>query len=135
MSRKLGSTSTNTDGLIELKFQRSDGDSSRRPSNVDPTPERDGTVNYHRLVHLPEVPSVSWRHKTAVAVAAHLGKPSKHILLMPHICSLSSCTAPEQYIFDAFPDQYAFYDHNKGSVDGPRHDLYLYGGFLSSYTW
>ncbi|KZT43074.1 hypothetical protein SISSUDRAFT_1124970 [Sistotremastrum suecicum HHB10207 ss-3] len=93
-----------------IPFPRSDGDSSKRPPNVDPTPDAQGSVNYYRLVPSDEVASVNWRKKIGEEVAKALGYPnaSKHIL-------------------EAWPENYAFYDHNKGPQSGPRHDLYLFG--------
>lgn len=38
------------------------------------------------------------------------------------------------YVFRSFPDGYGFFDHNKGIQSAPRHDLYLYGMLVATYS-
>lgn len=39
----------------------------------------------------------------------------------------------ENYILKDFPEGYRFYHHNKGPVDDPRTDPYLYGKLQSFF--
>jgi hypothetical protein len=62
--------------LIPIRLPRSDGDPTKRPTNVDPTPDISAEVNYHRFVPLNDVASVSWRCKVGAALATVSGKSS-----------------------------------------------------------
>jgi hypothetical protein len=35
----------------------------------------------------------------------------------------------KEYILEDWPEDYEFYDHNKGHVLNPRHDMYLHGKY------
>jgi Transcription-silencing protein, cryptic loci regulator Clr2 len=121
-----GTQSVNSIQQSTLSFPRSDGDPSKRPPNVEPTQDESGSVNYHKFVPLSECSSISWRSKTGAAVAALLGKSSIRTSILPVVVA-DHRIDPQDYVFDDFPEHYAFYDHNKGPAANPRHDLYLYG--------
>ena len=62
-------------GANFIQFSRTDGDPSKRPSNVDPTPDASGHVNFHREFGLDEVVTVAWRHRVGQEIAKQLNYP------------------------------------------------------------
>ncbi|ELU43632.1 Clr2 domain-containing protein [Rhizoctonia solani AG-1 IA] len=104
-----------------LEWPRSDGDASdpRRPTGVSFTKNEDSerNVNYYRLVRDTEEASVSWRRDIGTYVADAMGLPAGRI-----------------YWMKGWPAGYALYDHQKGQLPNPRHDLYLCGLLPGSAT-
>jgi hypothetical protein len=99
-----------------IRFPRSDGDASRRPTNLDRTPDRSGQVNYHRKVHLNEKPAAGWREKVGTELAK----------------KLDSYDTSKTWYLEDWPEGYELFVHCKGPVDDYRTDLYLFGTFRSS---
>ncbi|CAE6489295.1 unnamed protein product [Rhizoctonia solani] len=99
-----------------LKWPRTDGDTSRRPAGVSFTKEVDnqGNVNYYRLVRDTEEASVTWRREIGTYLAEEMKLPKGKV-----------------YWMNGWPEGYAFYDHQKGPVANPRHDLYLCGSIIT----
>jgi hypothetical protein len=91
MTRTINTTTQEVDAskYEMLSFPRTDGDSSRRPPNVDPT-VRNGEVNYHRVVGLEEGVSVSWRAKVGAAIAKIRGMEGIEMLYYTYSISCSS---------------------------------------------
>ncbi|CEL61884.1 hypothetical protein RSOLAG1IB_04634 [Rhizoctonia solani AG-1 IB] len=100
-----------------LEWPRTDGDSSRRPAGVSFTKNEDeeGNVNYYRLVRDTEEASVSWRKEIGTYVAEAMGLPAGKV-----------------YWMKGWPAGYALYDHQKGQLPNPRHDLYLCGSIITA---
>ncbi|KAG8745641.1 hypothetical protein FRC10_007338 [Ceratobasidium sp. 414] len=67
-------------------------------------------VNYYRAIPDTEEASVVWRRDIATYVAKKLGYPTGKV-----------------YWMKGWPSGYGFYDHQKGKLPNPRHDLYLCG--------
>ncbi|CAE6454437.1 unnamed protein product [Rhizoctonia solani] len=99
-----------------LEWPRTDGDASRRPTGVSFTKNEDseGNVNYYRLVRDTEEASVAWRKEIGTYVAEAMGLPKGKV-----------------YWMKGWPEGYAFYDHQKGQLPNPRHDLYLCGSIIT----
>ncbi|KAG6821422.1 hypothetical protein H0H93_010146 [Arthromyces matolae] len=93
-----------------ISFPRSDGDSSRWPTNTTRIVDNSGEVNFMNPLTLDHPQAMKWRLGTAQGIAAATGMQ-----------------ANPSYILEGWPAGYALYDHNKGSADNPRHDLYLFG--------
>ncbi|CAE6402541.1 unnamed protein product [Rhizoctonia solani] len=100
-----------------LEWPRTDGDASRRPTNVSFTKNEDGerNVNYYRLVRDTEEASVAWRKEIGTYLAEELGYPQGKV-----------------YWMKGWPEGYGFYDHQKGQLPNPRHDLYLCGSVVTA---
>lgn len=94
-----------------LEWLTSDGDKSRRPPvSFTKQVDSEGNVNYYREVPDTEEASVVWRREIGTRVAKELGYPSGKV-----------------YWMRGWPSGYGFYDHQKGKLPNPRHDLYLCG--------
>ncbi|KAF8603781.1 hypothetical protein BDV93DRAFT_522944 [Ceratobasidium sp. AG-I] len=96
--------------MIEWRY--SDGDVSRRPPGVSfvKNQDREGNVNFYRPIPDTEDASVNWRREIGTYIGAELGLPAGKV-----------------YWMKGWPSGYAFYDHQKGRLPNPRHDLYLSG--------
>jgi hypothetical protein len=112
-----------------LEWPRTDGDSSRRPAGVSFTKNEDeeGNVNYYRLVRDTEEASVSWRKDIGTYVAEAMGLPGRVCFLCPKNRTNTIRSAGKVYWMKGWPAGYALYDHQKGQLPNPRHDLYLCG--------
>ncbi|KAG8692054.1 hypothetical protein FRC11_007020 [Ceratobasidium sp. 423] len=99
-----------------LEWPRTDGDDSRRPAGISFTINDDGegNVNYYRFVRDTEEASVAWRREIGTYVAEAMGLPGGKI-----------------YWMKGWPEGYGFYDHQKGQLPNPRHDLYLCGSAVT----
>ncbi|KAG8704132.1 hypothetical protein FRC08_002435 [Ceratobasidium sp. 394] len=94
-----------------LEWRSSDGDVSRRPPvSFTKNPDSEGNVNYYRPIPDTEEASVVWRRDIGTYVAKELGYPAGKV-----------------YWMKGWPSGYGFYDHQKGKLPNPRHDLYLCG--------
>ncbi|QRV74047.1 Transcription-silencing protein, cryptic loci regulator Clr2 [Ceratobasidium sp. AG-Ba] len=94
-----------------LEWLTSDGDKSRRPPvSFKKEVDSEGNVNYYREVPDTEEASVTWRREIGTHIAKKLGYPSGKV-----------------YWMRGWPSGYGFYDHQKGKLPNPRHDLYLCG--------
>ncbi|KAG8726782.1 hypothetical protein FRC12_023090, partial [Ceratobasidium sp. 428] len=94
-----------------LEWRRSDGDKSRRPPvSFAKKVDSEGNVNYYRAVPDTEEASVHWRKDIGTVLAKKLGYPTGKV-----------------YWMKGWPSGYGFYDHQKGKLPNPRHDLYLCG--------
>ncbi|KAG9125139.1 hypothetical protein FRC07_008803 [Ceratobasidium sp. 392] len=102
-----------------LEWRRSDGDKSRRRPRVSLTRNVDaeGNVNYYREIPDTEEVSVVWRREIGTYVAKKLGYPTGKV-----------------YWMKGWPSGYGFFDHQKGKLPNPRHDLYLCGMFDILYV-
>ncbi|CAE6482273.1 unnamed protein product [Rhizoctonia solani] len=100
-----------------LEWPRTDGDASNRPTGISFTKNEDsqGNVNYYRFVRDTEEASVAWRREIGTYVAEAMGLPGGKV-----------------YWMKGWPEGYAFYDHQKGQLPNPRHDLYLCGSVVAS---
>ncbi|CAE6462991.1 unnamed protein product [Rhizoctonia solani] len=102
-----------------LEWPRTDGDASRprRPTGISFTNNQDkeGNVNYYRQVRDTEEASVSWRKDIGTYVAEAMGLPAGKV-----------------YWMKGWPAGYALYDHQKGQLPNPRHDLYLCGSAVTA---
>ncbi|KAF8492491.1 hypothetical protein JB92DRAFT_3002743 [Gautieria morchelliformis] len=99
-----------------LEFPRTDGSSTKWPlDKLDPTPV-DNEVNFMRPIGREEALSLKWRTQIGQEVAKLLGHSDYN-----------------SYILKDFPEGYRFYHHNKGSVNEPRTDPYLYGAPSGRY--
>ncbi|KDN35069.1 hypothetical protein RSAG8_11907, partial [Rhizoctonia solani AG-8 WAC10335] len=100
-----------------LEWPRTDGDASRRPTGVSFTKNVDhgGNVNYYRLVGDTEEASVAWRREIGTYLAEEMNLPKGKV-----------------YWMKGWPEGYAFYDHQKGQLPNPRHDLYLCGSIVTA---
>ncbi|KAG5723675.1 hypothetical protein E4T56_gene20246 [Termitomyces sp. T112] len=99
-----------------LDFERSDGNSSRWPTNTTRVVDSSGEVNYMQPLTLEHPQTIKWRLGVAQAIAAATGMP-----------------ASPSYILREWPAGYAFFDHHKGPALNPRHDLYLFGSVNRRY--
>ncbi|KAG9104309.1 hypothetical protein FRC06_003817 [Ceratobasidium sp. 370] len=94
-----------------LQWRSSDGDASRRPPvSFTKNADSEGNVNYYRAIPDTEEASVVWRRDIGTYVAKKLGYPTGKV-----------------YWMKGWPSGYGFYDHQKGKLPNPRHDLYLCG--------
>ncbi|KAG9110970.1 hypothetical protein FRC07_008122, partial [Ceratobasidium sp. 392] len=94
-----------------LQWRRSDGDKSRRPPvSFTKNPDSEGNVNYYREIPDTEEASVVWRRDIGTYLAEKLGYPTGKV-----------------YWMKGWPSGYGFFDHQKGKLPNPRHDLYLCG--------
>ncbi|CAE7170868.1 unnamed protein product [Rhizoctonia solani] len=100
-----------------LEWPRSDGDASNRPVGVSFTKNADsqGNVNYYRFVRDTEEASVAWRKEIGTYLAEEMGLPKGKV-----------------YWMKGWPEGYAFFDHQKGQLPNPRHDLYLCGSTVAA---
>lgn len=117
-----------------LEWPRSDGDGSR-PSGVSFTKNEDSqrNVNYYRFVRDTEEASVAWRKELGTYLAEEMGLPRKFGPLVPKVLTNTTRAGGKVYWMKGWPEGYAFYDHQKGQLPNPRHDLYLCG-MLGSYS-
>jgi hypothetical protein len=110
-----------------VEFPRSDGDEQLWPKNRTRVVDSDGQVNFMRRVPLDEPgPSVKWRTDIAIALARALNWPGMLLCQVVNMQLTRSQEGPS-YVLKDWPRGYGFFDHNKGSQDAPRHDLYLMG--------
>ncbi|KAI0083928.1 hypothetical protein BDY19DRAFT_974809 [Irpex rosettiformis] len=107
--RRIGNSHTLPPNPEWVDFPRTDGDQSTWPTNTTRI-INGGEVNFFRPVDIDESLGIMWRKVLGIKVADALGFP-----------------AGKAYVLRSFPDGYQLFDHNKGKVDSPRHDPYLYG--------
>jgi hypothetical protein len=111
-----------------LEWRNSDGDKSRRPPvSFVKNQDRDGNVNYYRPVPDMEEASVTWRRDIGTYIAKEIGLPGEST--HSKVVSVLICggIAGKVYWMQGWPSGYGFYDHQKGKLPNPRHDLYLCG--------
>ena len=66
-----------------LDFERSDGDSSRWPSDITQIIDGEGQVNFMKPVGLDETPAVKWRLGVAQGLAIALKLPGIALISVP----------------------------------------------------
>ncbi|KIJ56198.1 hypothetical protein M422DRAFT_23536 [Sphaerobolus stellatus SS14] len=98
---------------IFLYFSVSDGDVSRRPDNMKQPSSSAKEVNWFRSMRMDEKYVCRWRNLIGQGIAMLMNKPNK-----------------EKYCLGSWPEGYWMFDHNKGAINAPRHDLYLFGSKL-----
>lgn len=59
---------------------------------------------------------------------------SVNFFSLREVSLIDPITEGPTYVFRSFPDGYGFFDHNKGIQSAPRHDLYLYGMLVATYS-
>jgi len=99
-----------------IDFPRSDGTQTTWPSDTTRVVDHEGCVNYYDPLPLHHVQHIRWRVLTADALALKY-KYDKG----------------PNYVLRDFPENYRLFDHNKGPVSGPRHDVYLYGPLKKTF--
>ncbi|KXN87418.1 Cryptic loci regulator 2 [Leucoagaricus sp. SymC.cos] len=97
---------------IYLDFPRSDGDATKWPTNTTRVVDGEGQVNFMEFLDIEESGQVrKWRASVGKAIATKLEMQGD----------------VNNYVLRSWPRGYRMYDHHKGPVGNPRHDLYLYG--------
>ncbi|KAF9006127.1 hypothetical protein BDQ17DRAFT_1389700 [Cyathus striatus] len=93
-----------------IDFPESDGSASTWPTNTTRVIDHEGHVNFMQVQDLMSYSAVRWRITIAKAIAVEMRMPEG-----------------PSYVLRDWPDGYRMFDHNKGPVDNPRHDIYLFG--------
>ncbi|KAJ7116061.1 hypothetical protein C8R44DRAFT_221096 [Mycena epipterygia] len=93
-----------------IDFPRSDGDSGLWPQNTTQELDEEGCVNFMQHVNLDEPIAIKWRVGVGDAISVALKLPGG-----------------QPYVLRDFPSGYRMFDHHKGKVENPRHDVYLFG--------
>ncbi|KLO17957.1 hypothetical protein SCHPADRAFT_913375 [Schizopora paradoxa] len=95
-----------------ITFEDTDGDVRRWPTNTNPVLDSDGHVNYMLPLDVDHSASIKWRLICGASIAEMLNYKDHQT---------------KKYVLKSWPNGYQMYDHNKGPVANPRHDLYLVG--------
>jgi hypothetical protein len=130
--RRVGGNHTLPPNPEWVEFPRTDGDRKLWPANTTCV-VTDGEVNYYRVVGNDESLSIMWRKAIGPKVAEQLGLPCMSMPFVPTRYFLKPNAAGKAYVLKSFPAGYQLFDHNKGKLESPRHDPYLYGTH-ASYT-
>ncbi|KAL1733922.1 hypothetical protein EV714DRAFT_203362 [Schizophyllum commune] len=110
--RKSAKFTTLPPNPVYLDFKSSDGDSHRWPSQTHQhrTVDHLNQINWYRYIGPDEPEAIRWRVEVGTGAAAVLQLPPG-----------------QNYVLRGWPNEYAFYCHEKGKAESPRRDHYLIG--------
>ncbi|KAL1674035.1 hypothetical protein EV122DRAFT_221431 [Schizophyllum commune] len=110
--RKSAKFTTLPPNPVYLDFKSSDGDSHRWPSqnHQHRTVDHLNQINWYRYIGPDEPEAIRWRVEVGTGAAAVLQLPPG-----------------QNYVLRGWPNEYAFYCHEKGKAESPRRDHYLIG--------
>ncbi len=114
-----------------ITFEDTDGDSRRWPTNTTPVPDAEGHVNYMQPLAIDHPNAIKWRLICGASIAEMLNYPDyREFFLFFSVLRTFGTEDPSEtkkYVLKSWPAGYQMYDHNKGPLANPRHDLYLVG--------
>lgn len=126
--RSLGTKFTLPDNPTFIEFPRSDGDSSRRPPNTTRIVDSERHVNYMEALDLDTPMAKKWRTQIADAVSLRLNWDGTSGL-SSFERNLNLLLGTKSYVLKDWPSGYKLFDHLKGPVSNPRHDVYFFGEY------